>query len=71
QVINQFSDMKKGIKKGVLREASSALFSIDYENYKNAVVSYLSEEDQDYYKNKEVWEEMQNKVAELMKKLQE
>ncbi len=50
----------------VLKKAYENVFSISYEEFRDAVVSYLSEEDQVIYGNPAVWDEIKLKTAEFI-----
>lgn len=53
-------------KAGILRQALERLSDISYGQYRDQVVSYLSQEDQEFLSRPEVWDDMKKKVeAEL------
>jgi len=55
------------IPKNIKEKAYQNIFNIDYEIFRDTVVDYLNPEDQKMYNKKEIWEDMQLKVGELLK----
>jgi len=49
--------------KGKLDKADENLFVVNFEQFRNAVVSYLSQEDQLIYNSSSSWDEIKFKVA--------
>lgn len=57
------ADHRTSVKPAVLREALERLGEISYEQYRDQVVSYLSEEDRILWARPEVWEGMKQTVG--------
>ena len=51
------------IKSSVLSKAYERVFDVEFEQFRDTVVSYLSIEDQPVYDNPEMWEEIRLKAA--------
>ncbi len=54
------------IKIGVLSKAYERVFEVEFEQFSDTVVSYLSAEDQALYNRPKSWEEVQLKVADFI-----
>jgi hypothetical protein len=52
--------------KNVIRKAYEHVFDIDFNVFRNTVLSYLSDEEQALYNRREVWEEIQLKTGHLL-----
>ena len=51
------------IEPGILQKAHERIFEVEFEQFRDTVVSYLSVEDQALYSKPESWEEVRLKVA--------
>lgn len=52
-----------GIGPGIIAKAHERIFEVDFEQFRDTVVSYLAAEDQAVYNNPESWEDVRLKVA--------
>ena len=57
------------IKKEKLIRAYENIFEVDFDEFKDAVVSYLCLEDQETYGNLSSWEEVRLRVADFIERL--
>ncbi|MCX5678633.1 MAG: nucleotidyl transferase AbiEii/AbiGii toxin family protein [Candidatus Omnitrophica bacterium] len=57
------------IKFGVLSKAYERVFEVEFEQFRDTVVSYLSVEDQPVYDNPQTWEEIRLKVAHFIEEV--
>jgi predicted nucleotidyltransferase component of viral defense system len=58
------------LSRHALNQAKERISEISFGEYKSAVVSYLSFEDQAYYGKKEVWEEIELKAVSFLEELE-
>ncbi|MBI4352675.1 MAG: nucleotidyl transferase AbiEii/AbiGii toxin family protein [Candidatus Omnitrophica bacterium] len=61
----------KTLDKSRFEKAHHRLFEIDYEQFRDTVVSYLAEEDQVLYEAKSSWDELQLRAAHFIEELKE
>ena len=57
------------IKSGALSKAYERVFEVEFEQFRDTVVSYLSVEDQPVYDNPQMWEETRLKAAHLIEEV--
>lgn len=57
----------KSLPKTTLKKAYDNIFVIDFNAFRDTVLNYLSSEDRKIYDRKDVWEDIQLKVGELLK----
>lgn len=69
------SQCKPGVEKAIelnrsaLTEAQDKVYAVDFEVFRDTVVSYLSAADRNTYKEKEIWDEIKLKVIHFLKEL--
>lgn len=63
---NDLGKIKQKIAGKKLKEAEEVLFGLSYETYRDTVCSYLADQDRKYYDKREIWEEMQIKIADII-----
>lgn len=68
QIANDLPLIKPHFSGEILKKAQDALNSITYDNYSDVVVNYLSSEDREFFQRREIWEEIQSKVADIIKR---
>lgn len=56
----------KNLSREIIKAANNNIFEISYAEYVNSVVSYLSLEDQNKYRNKSYWEEIQINTSQFL-----
>lgn len=56
----------KKISHRKLKEAQDRIYAVEYEQYRNQVVSYFSAEDQDNYRSKEIWDQIRLTALSLL-----
>jgi len=59
----------KDISDDVMKKAHDNVFRIDFNIYRDTVLTYLAKEDQDIYGTKEAWDDIQIRVSELIEGL--
>lgn len=64
--IDEARTIPKKIPKTTLKKAYDHVFDLNFAVFKNTVLNYLSDEDRVPYDSKEVWEDMQIKVGEII-----
>ena len=57
------------IKPGALSKAYERVFEVEFEQFRDTVVSYLSAEDQPVYDNPQTWEEIRLKAAHFIEEV--
>jgi len=60
---------KDDIKHSVLTKAYERIFEVEFEQFRDTVVSYLSVEDQPVYDNPRAWEDVRLKVANFIEEI--
>lgn len=58
--------LKKKLKRKLCQQAAQRAEEISFKEYREAVVAYLSEADQNIYGLEEVWEQMKNRVSQSL-----
>ncbi len=58
-----------GIKPGILTKAYERLFEVEFEQFRDTVVSYLSADDQPVYDNPRAWEDIRLKTANFIEEV--
>ncbi len=58
-----------GIKPGVLTKAYERVFEVEFEQFRDTVVSYLSADDQPVYDNSQAWEDIRLKTANFIEEV--
>jgi hypothetical protein len=53
-----------------IKKAYENIFKINYEQFRDTVVSYLSKEDQEMYNSQSLWDEIKLKTANFIEELQ-
>ena len=70
---SQYTSVDKrfnNIKEGMLSKAYERVFEVGFDEFRDTVVSYLSDEDQQVYDNPKLWEEVRLKVAHFIEEVQ-
>lgn len=62
-------DKKSVLDKSKITKAYENIFTIGFEQFRNAVISYLSSEDQAIYNSRPLWDEIRLKVGNFIKEL--
>ena len=70
RVENLQVDINSSISSELTRLARERVYSIDYRQYRDQVVEYLSYEDRNYYDTREMWDEIRLVVLGLLKRLE-
>ncbi len=60
-----------GIKPGMLTKAYERVFEVEFERFRDTVVSYLSADDQPVYNNPVAWEDIRLKTANFIEEVRE
>lgn len=60
--------LKKEISRKAVREARERIFELEYEQYRDMVVSFLSLEDREAYDSREVWDQIRLSVISLLER---
>lgn len=59
-------DLTQGISPRRLRRARDAIFSLEYEQYRDTVVNFLGSEEKDAYDSPQIWDEIRQRVLLLI-----
>lgn len=62
-------ERKMGIKPGILTKAYERVFEVEFEQFRDTVVSYLSADDQPVYDNPKAWEDIRLKTANFIEEV--
>ena len=59
----------KPLSAAILAKAHERIFEVSFEMFRDAVVSYLADEDKNMYDNASSWEEIKLKVVDFVEEL--
>lgn len=59
----------KGVKDSVFSKAYDRVFEVEFEQFADTVLAYLSLEDQGVYNSRKIWEDIRLKVAEFIEQM--